>query len=88
MSNRSAGRALREEVVMVIESRTIVGAAGAFALVGAALWGSALLLEHPKKADTGSVEVRQIDERSWAVEVKDLGAVDKPSDATRTAAAR
>jgi hypothetical protein len=88
MSNRSAGRALREEVVMVIESRTIVGAAGAFALVGAALWGSAMMLEPPTKADTGSVEVRQIDERSWAVEVKDLGAVDKPSDATRTAAAR
>ncbi|RPH54075.1 MAG: hypothetical protein EHM84_02560 [Lysobacterales bacterium] len=72
---------------MVIESRTIVGAAGAFALVGAALWGSAMMLEPPTKANTGSVEVRQIEERSWAVEVKDLGAVDT-TEATRTAAAR
>lgn len=73
---------------MVIESRTIVGAAGAFALVGAALWGSALLLEPPANLNPGTVEVRQIQERSWTVEVKDLGATDKPSDATRTAAAR
>jgi hypothetical protein len=73
---------------MVIESRTIVGAAGAFALVGAALWGSAVMLKPPTKANMGSVEVRQIEERSWAVEVKDLGAVDTPTEATRTVAAR
>lgn len=71
---------------MVIEPRTIVGAAGAFALVGAALWGSAMLIETPAKSETGSVEVRQIEERAWAVEVKDLGALDKPAEATRTAA--
>jgi hypothetical protein len=71
---------------MVIESRTIVGAAGAFALVGAVLWGSAVVLEPPPRPETGSVEVRQIEERSWAVEVKDLGALDKGAEATRTAA--
>jgi hypothetical protein len=71
---------------MVIESRTIVGAAGAFALVGAALWGSAVVLEPPPQPEAGTVEVRQIEERSWAVEVKDLGALDKSAEATRTAA--
>lgn len=60
---------------MVIESRTIVGAAGAFALVGAVLWGSAALLPEPAK-ESGSVEIQQINERAWAVEVKDLGASD------------
>lgn len=68
---------------MIIESRTIVGAAGAFALVGAVLWGGAVMLQPPPK-EPGSVEIRQINERAWAVEVKDLGAVDA-SDA-RTAA--
>jgi hypothetical protein len=71
---------------MVIESRTIVGAAGALALVGAALWGSAMMLEPPAQPAMGSVEVRQIEERSWAVEVKDLGALDTPVETTRTAA--
>ncbi len=73
---------------MVIESRTIVGAAGAFALVGAVLWGSALVLDAPaQNASRASVEVTQIAERSWAVEVKDLGALEAPEIA-RTAAAR
>lgn len=74
---------------MVIESRTIVGAAAAFALVGAALWGSALMFDAPANegAAAGSVEVIQIPERSWTVEVKDLGVADS-SEATRTAAAR
>lgn len=69
---------------MVIQSRTIVGAAGALALVGAALWGSAVLTTPHEQ--TGSVEVKQVLERSWAVEVKDLGAEPAPSDATKTAA--
>lgn len=68
---------------MVIQSRTIVGAAGALALVGAALWGSAML-STPHEQD-GSVEVQQVSEPAWAVEVKDLG--EQPaSDATKTAA--
>lgn len=71
---------------MVIESRMIVGAAGAFALVGAALWGSAVMLEPQAPKHTGSVEVRQLQERAWAVEVKDLGALEQSQDATRTAA--
>lgn len=72
---------------MVIESRTIVGAAAAFALVGGVLWGSALLLEPPatNKA-VGTVEVTQVPERSWAVEIKDLGATE--AEPTRTAANR
>ena len=73
---------------MVIESRTIVGAAAAFALVGAALWGSALLFEAPEKDSTGSVEIAQVPERSWAVEVKDLGAAEVPAEEMRTAANR
>lgn len=69
---------------MVIESRTIVGAAGALAIVGAALWGSSLLSSPP--AQSGTVEVEQVLERSWAVEVKDLGAEPAAPDATKTAA--
>ena len=75
---------------MVIESRTIVGAAAAFALVGAALWGSSLLFEAPEDNDVaGTVEVVQMPERSWAVEIKELDANDVAStEATRTAANR
>ena len=58
---------------MVIESRTMVGAVGAFAVVGAALWFSLSLSSQPA-AHKGTVEVQQIEERSWAVEVRDLGA--------------
>ena len=70
---------------MVIESRTIVGAAAAFALVGGLLWASSLLFSPP--TNTASVEVVQVPERSWAVEIKDLGAVEDPQP-TRTAANR
>jgi hypothetical protein len=73
------------EVVMVIESRTIVGVAAAFALVGGLLWASAMLFSPP--TDHASVEVVQVPERSWAVEIKDLGAVED-SEPTRTAANR
>jgi hypothetical protein len=70
---------------MVIEARTIVGAAGAFAVAGLALW----LLSPPadQQAKQGSVEVTQVQERSWTVEVRDLGATDT-TDAARTAANR
>jgi hypothetical protein len=70
---------------MVIEARTVVGVAGAFAVAGLALW----LLSPPaeQQAKQGSVEVTQVQERSWSVEVKDLGAVDS-KDAARTAANR
>lgn len=70
---------------MVIEARTIVGAAAAFAVAGAALW----VFSPPadQQARRGSVEVTQVEERSWTVEVKDLGATDA-TDAARTAANR
>jgi hypothetical protein len=73
-----------QEDVMVIQSRTIVGAAGALAIVGAALWGSSMLSS--PASQSGHVEVQQVIERSWAVEVKDLGAEPASPDATKTAA--
>jgi hypothetical protein len=70
---------------MVIEARTIVGAVAAFAVAGAALW----VLSPPpeQQGKRGSVEVTQVQERSWTVEVKDLGAADT-TDSARTAANR
>ena len=59
---------------MVIKSQQVIGVAGAFALVGAALWASSALFSPPK--DVASVEISQVQERSWAVEVTDLGPVD------------
>jgi hypothetical protein len=79
---------VQEVVIMLIESRTLFAAAGAVALVGAGLWASAMLLESrqaPPGMDAATVEVRQLEERSWAVEIKDLGALEAPSEATRTA---
>lgn len=67
---------------MVIKSQQIVGIAGAFALVGAALWASAVLFNPP--TDVPSVEISQVPERSWAVEITDLGAVE-PTPEKRTA---
>lgn len=62
---------------MVIESRTIVGGAAALAIVGVGLWlSSSMLIEEPTNHAT--VEVQQINERSWAVEVKELGATNGP----------
>ena len=71
---------------MVIEARTIVGAAGAFAVAGLALWLLSPPAEQPPGRN-GSVEVVQMQERSWTVEVKDLGAADTKEPA-RTAANR
>lgn len=71
---------------MVIESRTIFGAATALALVGAVLWGSALLFAPPATQDpNGSVEIAQVPERAWSVEIRDLGAADA-AEPVRTAA--
>ena len=54
-------------------------------MAGLALW----LLSPPadQQAKQGSVEVTQVQERSWTVEVKDLGATDT-TDTARTAANR
>ena len=70
---------------MAIEARTIVGAAGAFAVAGLALW--LLSPSADQQARQGSVEVTQMQERSWTVEVKDLGATET-TDTARTAANR
>jgi hypothetical protein len=70
---------------MVIEARTIIGAAGAFAVAGLALW--VLTPSADQQAKQGSVEVTQVQERSWTVEVKDLGATET-TDTARTAANR
>lgn len=67
---------------MVIKSQQIVGVAGAFALVGGALWASAALFGPPKEVPR--VEINQLEERSWAVEIKDLGPVE-PAQEKRTA---
>jgi hypothetical protein len=67
---------------MVIESRTIVGGAAALAIVGAGLWISASVLS-PSQDTRGHVEVQQIHERSWAVEVKELGSSDIQKTAAR-----
>jgi hypothetical protein len=68
---------------MVIESRTIVGGAAALAIVGFGLWISTAMMSPPDE-QRGTVEVQQLNEPSWAVEVKDLGA----SDAAVQTAAR
>ena len=70
---------------MAIDARTIVGAAGAFAVAGLALWLLSPPAEQPGKH--GTVEVTQVQERSWTVEVKDLGSADT-KDTARTAANR
>jgi hypothetical protein len=70
---------------MVIKSEQIVGIAGAFALVGAALWASSALFSPPENMP--SVEISQVPERSWAVEITDLGPVE-PTAEKRTAANR
>ncbi|MBM0108684.1 hypothetical protein JM946_28465 [Steroidobacter sp. S1-65] len=67
---------------MAITSQQIVGIAGAFALVGAAVWASSALMAPPKTS--GSVEINQLPERSWAVEITDLGPVE-PTPEKRTA---
>jgi hypothetical protein len=56
---------------MVIEPKMIVGSAAAFALVGAAFWGGALLM--PSTSDrngSGTVEI-SLEDKAWMVEVHD-----------------
>ena len=55
-------------------------------MAGLALW---LLSPPPEQPGTrhGSVEVTQVQEKSWTVEVKDLGATDA-KDTARTASNR
>ena len=67
---------------MVIESRTIVGGAAALAIVGIGLWASTMVLNSSPE-DRGTVEVQQINEPSWTVEVKELGADDVQKTAAR-----
>jgi len=67
---------------MVIESRTLIGGAAALAIVGAGLWASTMMMGSPAQ-DRGTVEVQQIDEPAWAVEVKELGASDVQKTAAR-----
>jgi hypothetical protein len=78
-AQRSWGAA-KQEAYMVIQSRTIVGACAALAIVGGALAGSVALMPSDS-AKQGQVEIKQVEERSWAVEVKDLS-----SDVQQTAA--
>jgi hypothetical protein len=54
-------------------------------VAGLALWLLSPPAEQPSKH--GTVEVTQVEERSWTVEVKDLGAADT-KDTARTAANR
>lgn len=73
---------------MTIDSRTIVGGAAAFALVGAVLWGSAMLVPSAPSADSvsrGTVEISPVGEKAWTVEVQDAGPI---SQKNRTVAAR
>jgi hypothetical protein len=70
---------------MVIKSQHVVGVAGAFALVGAAVWASTAMFNPHKDA---TVEIKQLSERSWAVEITDLGAADAAPAEKRTASTR
>jgi hypothetical protein len=71
---------------MVIESRTIVGAAGAFAVVAGAIWLS--LNATAPTHQTGSVQVQQMEERSWSVQVKDMDVASPANGVVKTAANR
>ena len=68
---------------MVIESRTIVGACAALAIVGGVLAGSVALMPSSTTDKRGQVEIQQVEERSWAVEVKDVSDVQKTAALTR-----
>lgn len=68
---------------MAIESRTIVGGTAALAIVGIGLWLSTMVLSSTEKQHSleahdvrGTVEVQQIQEPSWVVEVKELGSIE------------
>jgi hypothetical protein len=65
----AAATAEHEEDVMVLPSRMIMGIAMVIG-AGAVTWGSLYALRpmHP-----GTVEIRQLDARSWAVEISQRG---------------
>ena len=67
---------------MVIESSKIVGGVAALAIVAGGLWASTTMMSSSDE-HRGSVEVQQINEPSWAVEVKELGAADVQKTAAR-----
>jgi hypothetical protein len=69
---------------MAIKSQQIIGIAGAFVLVGAALWAGSVLLD-PSPGEPG-VATKQAPERAWVVEITDLGAIEAPPE-KRTASA-
>jgi hypothetical protein len=72
---------------MGIEAKTIVGGAAAFALVGAVLWGSTLLLNPaPAQVSSGTVEISSVDDKAWMVDVQDVGP--SPLQNNQTAANR
>jgi hypothetical protein len=58
----------------------MVGAVGACVIVAATVWIS-LSLARPDHS--GTVEVQQIEERSWAVEIKDLSTNSTAAVASR-----
>lgn len=61
---------------MAIQSRAVVGGAAALAIVGIGLWVSTAALSPP--AQRATVEIQPVlDEKSWAVEVKELSPAEK-----------
>ena len=66
---------------MVIESRSIVSGATALALAGAGLWLCMAMFTPSEQ--TGSVEIKQLAEPAWAVEVKQMEL--EPTAVTKTA---
>ena len=68
---------------MVIQSRTIMGIAVVIGL-GVAAWGSMYAL---RPIHHGSVEIKQLEDRSWAVEITQLNT-DSPVVASQPGAAQ
>jgi hypothetical protein len=67
---------------MVIDTRTIVGSAAALAIVGGGLWLSTALWTS-MAGNRGIVEVQQVSEPAWTVEVRELGGDDVQKTAAR-----
>lgn len=55
----------------MIQTKTVIAAAAALALVGAMFWGSSHLLDSESK-HRGSVAVTSVDDKAWSVEVKSI----------------
>ena len=56
---------------MVMRNANIIGATVLFGLVaaGAAIWGYSIMNQQHRE---GTVEIQQLQERSWGVEVKEM----------------